>query len=101
MSAKCLTVAAMLRIQQMLQAKAHTYDDIQAATKLNHWVVAPYIQELRSFKAVYVAGWAPARNGALIVPRFAWGNKPDVPRPSPLTAAQRMAKSRAARKKKE
>jgi DNA-binding transcriptional ArsR family regulator len=94
-----LTEEARLLVQKALSLRPHSYAELEAITGLKHSVVAKHIRTLREFKIAHVGDWGRDGDLGTRYPLFAWGDKPDVPRPPALTAAQRMAKSRANKEK--
>lgn len=100
MTRRPLTEAKRLLIQRTLKLRPHTYAELATIADLEPKLVRRYILELRALKTVYVAGWIRSGGPGADVMRLAWGNKPDAkPKPA-MTAAQRMAKSRANKKEK-
>ena len=94
-----LTEEARLLIQKALSLRAHSYAELEAITGLKHSVVAKHIRTLRDYKIVHVGDWGRDGDLGTHYPLFAWGEKPDAKRPPALTAAQRVAKSRARKEK--
>lgn len=97
---KRLTEESRLLVQKALRLRPHSYAELQAITGLKHSVMSHYIRNLREQEIVHVGDWGRDGDFGPHHPLFAWGKKADVARPPALTAAQRMAKSRAARSKK-
>lgn len=87
-----------LQMHAALVKRPHSYAELATLTGLAHETVERYVLRLRDLKSVHIADWGPSKIGSLIVPCFAWGNKPDKVRPAAMTAAQRMAKTRASRR---
>jgi len=93
--------ARQLRMQAAMQIEPQSYDALSAVSGLSNAAVAHWLKTLRALdpKPVHIAGWAPDVNGRLFVPLWAWGTKPDAPRPGQSrTPAERMAALRAAKK---
>ena len=97
---KPLTEAKRLVLQRTLALRPHSYAELEAIVGLHHKVVARYIADMRELKAVYIADWQRADGPGRDVMLFAWGDKPDAKPLAAMTAAQRMAKSRANKKEK-
>lgn len=53
--------------------------------------VRRYLAEAKADGLIYIAGWyrASARGLGHYMPRYRYGNKPDKPRPSPVSGAAR------------
>lgn len=95
---KYLTEAKRIELRKLLEKQAQTYADLNTATGLSYEILGRYIRELRALKVVHVTGYVESEQQGRPVTQFAWGDKPDVVRPAPLTSAQRMQRTRAARK---
>lgn len=93
-----LTEEKRLLIQRALALRPHSYAELEAIAGLKHSVVANHIRNLRSFKLVHVGDWGRDGDLGTRYPLFSWGDKPDAIRPPALSAAERMAKSRANKK---
>lgn len=97
---KRLTEAKRMLLQKTLALRPHSYAELEAITDLQHKVIARYIKDMRELKAVHIAGWQRPDGPGRDVMLFAWGDKPDAKPLAAMTAAQRMAKSRANKKEK-
>lgn len=87
-------VAAVL-VNRLVDGPA-TYDEMAAHTGISKPRVARWVKNCRSF--IYIAGWAPDKNGRPFLPQFRWGAAPDEPRPGrTLTPAEQMRQSRQRR----
>ena len=93
-----LTEEKRLLIQKALTLRPHSYAELGAITGLKHRVISNHIGNLRGFKIVHVGDWGRDGDLGTHYPLFAWGDKPDAARPPALSAAERMAKSRANKK---
>lgn len=96
--AERITGAQKALIDSTLAKTAVTYDDLARITGLSKSRVAHYMKAAYSAepKRVYIAGYAPDRNGRPFVRMFAAGNALDAARPGrALTPAEQMRKSRA------
>lgn len=100
MNRRPLTEAKRLLLQKTLAMRPHSYAELESIADLSPEVVARYVKEMRKLKTVHVGGWQRPDGPGRDVMMFAWGNKPDVKPPAALTAAQRMARSRANKEKK-
>ena len=89
--AERITQQQSLALQQLLRDKPMELATRMATRRLARWV--------KKHRAdLHVAAWGPDRNGRPFVPVFAWGRRPDTPRPGrALTPAEQMRKTRASR----
>lgn len=88
-------------LSDTLRAKACTYVELMAVSKLKLPTLSRWIKALRdpAVGAVYIAGWAEDKNGRLFVAKYRWGRKPDAPRPGQgRTGSDRMRDCRARKK---
>lgn len=94
--AERITQQQSLALQQLLREKPMGYADMELATSMAARRLARWVKKHRA--DLHVSAWAPDKNGRLFVPVFAWGRRPDTPRPGrALTPAEQMRKTRAAR----
>lgn len=82
-SRKTLTPTASAHMQQALATKPQTLDDLVTISGLAKPVVTRYINELYKAdqKIVHVADWGEDARGYKTIRLFAWGGKPDCPKP--------------------
>lgn len=93
-----MTLEEQLKIQKLLTAKAHSYEELAKRTKLSYHAVARHLRKLRAVKGVlFIEAWDEDRTGRPFTPKFRWGTGKDAVKPAPLTAAQRMARTRQRR----
>lgn len=93
-------VAAKLTMVSALKAGRHSRDQLARLSRLSKRTVSEWIAEKREF--IHVADYAEDARGRKFVELFAWGRKPDAPRPGQRrTTAQRMADLRARRRKEK
>ena len=95
---KPMTPRISLMLIEAMQVEPMTYDDLANISGVQRPVIARFIKSAREDKLVRISGWKADVRGYPTVPQFRFGNTPDTPRPTPKTAAQRMAATRAARK---
>lgn len=96
----CLNSITFRILLQELVEGDRTYAELVAASGLGHEPVATIINELRAYKLVYVSDWSMGAAGRMDTQCFSLDTTyscKDLPRPAPLTGAQRQAKCRARR----
>lgn len=86
-----------------LRVRPHTAAELEQITGLHWRSVSRWITSMRAVGAVHVARWTEDSRGRGTVAVYTWGPGADAPRRKPLTAAERMAGTRArrARERKE
>ena len=95
--AERITVKKALELRDMLLATPLTYEQLSALSGLSAERTARWRKS--NADDIYVADWAPDKNGRPFVPMWAWGAQPDKPRPGrAMSSAERM---RALRTKKK
>lgn len=91
------SVNKSLEIIKLLQTKPMTYEQLCEASGLSEQRMAYWRKS--NAANIYVADWAPDKNGRPFVPMWAWGNQPDKPRPGrAMSSAERMRAHRAKKK---
>jgi DNA-binding transcriptional ArsR family regulator len=92
-----LTNALLMR--HLVEGKM-TRQQLADATGLHYITVSRYLHELRKQHILYVASWLrgtePKAKAQQI---FKLGAQPDVPKPAPLTAQERQARTRAKKRR--
>jgi hypothetical protein len=94
---KPMTPKISLHLIEAMKVRPHSYDELVAISGLERPTVARFIKSTRDLKMVHLGAWAPDSRGYSTVQQFAYGDKPDVPRPVAKSAAERMAGTRARR----
>lgn len=83
------------RFERALTVQPASYATLMAVTGWTRPTVQKYLDTLREEKRAHVAAWGNDSRGHPVVPLFAMGNKPDVPRPgNASTSAMRMRRMR-------
>jgi hypothetical protein len=98
MNRKPMTPAISHSLLEALKLVRMTYAEMEEECGLNRQVLARWVASLREDKVLRVGGWTADARGYLTVPQFEFGDSPDVPRPTPKTAAERMRATRERRK---
>lgn len=91
-----VTAEMTLKVAEALTARAMSLAEVAEMSGLKLATARRYMHSLGAI--VHVEKWGPDSRGYPTVRMYRWGRKKDTPRPTPPTAAERMAKSRAARK---
>lgn len=101
--AERMTAVAAATVGDLLKIKGHTYQQLAETTGLSIRALTRFVRSDRSAErmaagkhSIYVAGYAPDKNGRSFVPIWRWGRgREDAPRPGRmLTPAEQMRKSR-------
>lgn len=87
------SVALRDQLPLLIQDKAMSMREISNATDRNFETVRTIFAKLHG-KQIYIAGWRRSAQGP-IVALLRWGSQPDVPKPPPLTSAEKSSKYRA------
>lgn len=96
---RTLTPVAAARMQQAMQIKPHSLDDLALVSGLAKPTVTRYVNDLHEEKMVHVGDWGRDSRGYPTIRKFAWGTSADAVCPrNPRTSAERMAAIRAAQK---
>ena len=91
------TVKKSIELQGLLSVMPMTYEDLCTVSGLSAQRIAYWRKS--NADDIYIADWAPDKNGRLFVPVFAWGKQPDKARPGRvLSSAERMRALRAKKK---
>lgn len=94
MKRRPMTDAKRTRVLRALGLRAHSVPELAAIADVRGETVRDYLAPLRATGLVHLSEWLDRRT-----PLFIQGRGRDAVRPKPLTAAQRMAKSRANKEK--
>lgn len=70
------------------------FTEMESLTGLKRHVLVRWVRNMRAANLVRVGALADDGRGRLVVPQFEFGSEPDVQRPTPKTAAERMSASR-------
>lgn len=72
--------------------------EMEALTGLKKHVLVRWVRNMRAANLVRVGALADDGRGRMVVPQFEFGSEPDVQRPTPKTASERMRASRKRRR---